>query len=320
VVRVEDTDAEAVAGRVRILSDSDAGRNIRPRGQDMRNGQEVLPSGTTVGPGQMGLLAAAGVSGVRVHERPRVAILSNGDEIAGPHEFERVREGNAIPETNAPTLAAAVLLSGGIPVRLGVARDNAESIIEKVDLVRTGDADVLLTSGGASMGEHDLFKRVLDELGFQLKFWRVKMRPGTPFSFGWLPRKDGRTPIAVFGLPGNPASSFVTYQIFARPFLLRMGGHRHVHRRVVPARAGETLRSGENVTHFLRVVLQGNAGLPIASLTGSQTSGLVHGQGLAQGLAVVPEGVAEIREGEVLNVVLLDDLGHDGDEPGYGPG
>lgn len=320
VVRVEDTDAEKVPGRLRVFSDSDGLRNIRPEGQDMREGHEVLPRGTTVGAGQVGLLAATGASTVKVHGRPQVAILSNGDEIAGPHEFERVRNGKAIPETNAPSLAAAVSLAGGIPLRLGVAKDTVESILEKVETARSGTADVLLTSGGASMGEHDLFKRVLDRVGFQLDFWRVKMRPGTPFSFGWLPRKGDASPIAVFGLPGNPASSFVTFQIFARPFLLRMGGHTRIHRRIVRAQAGDTFRSAKDFTHFFRVALKGNSGLPVASLTGSQTSGLVSGQGLAQGLAVVPEGLTEISEGDTLQVLLLDDLGHDGDEPGYAPG
>ena len=165
------------------------------------------------------------------------------------------------------------------------------------------------------MGEFDLVKRVLGEEGLELDFWRVKMRPGTPFSFGHLPGSD--TPLPVFGLPGNPASSFVTFQVFVRPFLLRLAGHSRIHRPVFRAKAGEPLRSPNHLTHFLRVTLEGDPTRPVVWLAGSQTSGLVKGQGLASGLAVVPEGTEELREGQDVSVVLLDDFGIGGTEPGY---
>ncbi len=321
VVRVEDTDAEATPGEVRIFSAPESRKDIRPGGQDMRKGDEILVAGTTIGPGQIGLLAATGTQAITVRRQPRVAVLSNGDEIASISEFHRVVAGEAIPETNSPTLAAAVAGAGAVPLPLGIARDTKESILEKVDQAREGGADVLLTSGGASMGEFDLFKRVLDDEGMELDFWRVKMRPGTPFSFGFLPgkdgEKDGETPMAVFGLPGNPASSFVTFQILCRPYLLSVAGHSRVHRPVVIARAGEPLRSPGGLTHFFRVTLHGDPAIPDARLTGSQTSGLVRGQGLAGGLAVVPEGITEIPEGESVRVVLLDDFGLGGDRPGF---
>ena len=268
----------------------------------------------------MGLLAASGASRVPVHCKPRVATLSNGDELAAAKDFHQVMEGASIPETNSPSLAAAVELAGGIPFPLGIARDTRESILEKVEEAREGGADVLVTSGGASMGERDLFKRVLEDHGFQLDFWRVKMRPGTPFSFGILPSRDGRGPMPVFGLPGNPASSFVTFQIFCRPFILRLAGHRNIHRRVIPAVAGEPFQSPLHLTHFFRIVLKGGPPFPEALLTGPQTSGLVRGQGHADGLAVVPEGQSEIRRGEEVKVILLDDFGIGGDGPGYLPG
>jgi len=319
IVRVEDTDSEKEPGRVRVHSDPGQGKDIRPKGQDMLEGEEVLPPGTSIGPGQIGLLAATGAEGVRVHRKPRVAVLSNGDEIAGAGEFHRVLAGDAIPETNSPTLAAAILGTRGIPIHLGVARDTPESILDKVARARIEKADVLVTSGGASMGEHDLFKRVLDELGFELDFWRVKMRPGTPFSLGFLPPEGGEQPIPVFGLPGNPASSFVTFQIFCRPFLLTLAGHRRIHRPVVLAKAGEAFRSPKRLSHFFRVTLHGNPVYPLAMTTGPQTSGLVQGQGFAQGLAVIPEGVEEISRGSELRVILLDDFGLGGEEPGFIP-
>ena len=317
VIRVEDSDAELTPGKVRIFSESDRARNIRPGAQDMREGEEVLPAGTSMGPGQIGLLAATGAREVLVHRRPRVAILSNGDELADSEEFHRVLSGKAIPETNGPTLAAAVEILGGVPIQLGIARDNRESILEKVDEARAQEADVLLTSGGASLGELDLFKRVLGDIGLQLEFWRVKMRPGTPFSFGSLPPENGAKPLPVFGLPGNPASSFVTFQILCRPFLLRLAGHKLAHRSVLWARAGSALHSPEHLTHFFRVTLRGDSASPVADLAGPQTSGLVRSQGLAHGLAVVPEGESRIAEGDPVRVILLSDFGLGGSEPGY---
>ena len=316
VVRVEDTDAERTPGRVKIFADGDTNRNIRPGGQDMQEGEEVLRAGASLGAGQLGLLAATGTTSVLVRRRPRVAILSNGDELAGAEDFHRVVAGKGIPETNAPTLAAAVRLAGGIPIPLGIARDTPQDILRKVEEAKDGEADVLFTSGGASMGEKDLFKRVLIDAGLELDFWRVKMRPGTPFSFGFLPGGDGRR-IAVFGLPGNPASSFVTYQVFGRPYLLALAGHAKVHRQVMLGRAGQDLSSPAHLTHFFRVTFHGDPAEPRVKLTGPQTSGLVRGQGLAQGLAVVPEGVEAIREGERIRVMLLDDLGLGSQGLGY---
>jgi len=316
VIRVEDTDAEGTPGKVRVFSHGDVGRHIRPGGQDMQEGEEILPAGTTIGPGQVGLLHASGAQTIYLPRRPRVAILSNGDELVAHGDFQRVLAGRGIPETNSPTLAAAVTLAGGIPLPLGIARDDPADILEKVEKAREERADVLLTSGGASMGEKDLFKRTLVEAGLTLDFWRVKIRPGTPFSFGFLPGKGDR-PLPVFGLPGNPASSFVTFQLFCRPFILRLAGHHRVHRPIIMAIAGEDLKSPSHLTHFFRVVLRGDPAIPDALLTGPQTSGLVRGQGLAQGLAVVPEGVSLIGKGQSVRVVLLDDMGLGSHEAGY---
>jgi molybdopterin molybdotransferase len=317
VVPVEDTDAEATPGQVLVFSHDAPGRHVRPGGQDMREGEEVLASGTSLGSGQMGLIAAAGAKTVLVHRRPRVGILSNGDELASADDFRRVLVGKAIPETNSATLAAAISASGGIPVTLEIARDNRESILTQVDAARKQRADILLTSGGASMGEKDLLKRVLEEIGFDLDFWRVRIRPGTPFSFGVLPEAGDTPPLPVFGLPGNPASSFVTFQIFARPFLLALAGHRRIHRPMLTATAGDAFESPPHLTHFFRVNLRGDPAEPSARLTGPQGSGLVRGGGLARGLAVVPEGVSLVNPGERIRVILLDEMGLGGNRPGF---
>ncbi|RMH14454.1 MAG: molybdopterin molybdenumtransferase MoeA, partial [Gemmatimonadetes bacterium] len=241
VVRVEGTDAEAgQPGRVRVLADRDAGGNVRPGGQDWAAGERLLSAGTTVTPGVVAVLAAAGRSSVRVHGRPTVALLPNGDELAPPHDHERLRAGHAIPESNSHTLAAAVRQVGAHARRLDPVPDDEDALAAA--LARTLDADVLVTLGGASMGEGDLIKRVLDRHGFELDFWRVRMRPGSPVSFGLLARPEG-PPLPVFGLPGNPASAFVTFQVFVRPFVLALAGHARVHRRVVRATAAEDIPS-----------------------------------------------------------------------------
>ena len=315
VIRVEDTDREAHRpGTVRILSARDAGKNIRPGGQDMRPGDMVLAPGTSVGPGQIGVAAAAGRSGLDVHRRPRVAVLSSGDELRDAQHFDEVVAGEGIPETNGPTLEAAALAIGCEVLPRGLALDDDEHIRQQVE--RAGDADVLVTSGGASMGEADLFKRVLDGLGFELDFWRVKLRPGSPFSFGWLDRPRG-TRLPVFGLPGNPASAFVTFELFVRPFLLRLAGHRRIHRRVLWALAGDELASAPRLTHVHRVVLEAQQGGTVAKLTGPQGSGLVSSLGRAQGLAVIPAGQSGIAPGEPVQVILLDAGEGASERPGY---
>lgn len=304
VVRVEHTDAEAgQPGWIVVRRGSDAGRNVRPGGQDMTEGEEVLTPGTTMAPGPIGVAAALGRFEVAVHRRPRVAVLSNGDELRGPGRFDDVVQGRGIPETNGPTLAAAVREMGGEAIELGIARDDPDDIRKRV-----GDAlaaDVLVTSGGASMGEADLLKRVLEDMGLEVDFWRVRIRPGSPFSLARLPRKDGDS-LPVLGLPGNPASAFVTFEVFVRPFLRRLAGHRRVRRRTIRAVAGEPLRSTRRLTHFHRVTLDEGRYPPVARLAGHQNSGLVRSLALADGLAVVREG-GGVPEGGPVNVILLGD-------------
>jgi molybdopterin molybdotransferase len=173
-------------------------------------------------------------------------------------------------------------------------------------VARASDADAFVTLGGASMGEGDLFKTVLEDLGLQLEFWRVKIRPGSPVSFGYLPRKNGIRQ-AVFGLPGNPASTFVTFEIFVRPFLLALAGHVQLHRPTVSALATEDLTTAPDLIGFLRVRLSGSGASLQASLTGPQGSGLVGSLGAADGLALIPEGVRTIPRGAPVDVMLLDE-------------
>ena len=303
VIRVEDTDREETdTGDLHVYSDRDRGRHVRPAGQDWLEGAIALESGAGLGPGQIAVLAAARVSMVSVHRRPTVAILASGNELVdldcpslNPH---------GIPESNSHYTSAAVRAAGGTPLRLGIARDDRADIQQH--LAKAADADVLVTLGGASVGEGDLFKSVLEDLGLELEFWRVKIRPGSPMSFGRLPR-EGRGGQAVFGLPGNPASTFVTFELFVRPFLLALGGHSRLRRPTVSALAGVDLPTSEELTGFLRVRLTGSGAELEASLAGPQGSGLVRSLGAADGLAIIPAGVAVIPRGAPVDVMLLDD-------------
>jgi len=301
VVRVEDTDAEGEGGTVQILNDRDAEHNVRPAGQDMRPGELLLARGHTVSPGSTGVLAAAGVDQVPVCRPASVAILTTGDELRGPDGFADVRAGTAIPDSNGPMVAAMIAEAGGLPTHLGIAGDDAEALAARIE--EAADADVLVTIGGASMGEADLVKRVLDELGYEHDFWRVRMRPGSPVGFGWLPRAGRRQP--VFSLPGNPASAFVTFEVFVRPFLRRLGGHTTTERRKIMCRTAAPLRTPASLTYFLRVALDGSDSDATVRLTGSQGSGLVSGLARTEGLTIIEKDVSELQEGDEVTVMLI---------------
>lgn len=301
VVRVEHTDAEVDAGTVRIRSDADSGRHVRAAGQDMAAGALLLEQGHAVTPGAIGVLAAAGMEAVSVHERPSVALLPTGDELRRMDRYDDVVRGLGVPESNGTMLAALCRDIGATPVDLGIALDDEADLARRIEAGRA--ADVLITIGGASMGDADLVKRVLDRAGFDLDFWRVRMRPGSPISFGWL-TNDGRRQ-AVFGLPGNPSSAYVTFEVFVRPYLLRLAGHRRVLRRTIRCTAGEPMATPAALTYFQRVRLVEGADGTEARLTGPQLSGLVRGLAQADGLAVIPADRPDVAVGDRIDVMLL---------------
>ena len=301
VVRVEDTDRETDSGFVLIRDQRDVGHNVRPAGQDMRPGELLLPRGHTISPGSIGVLAAAGVELVPVHKAPTVAILTTGDELRGPDRFADVLAGHAVPDSNGPMLAAMVADAASSAILLGIADDDPGSLAERIE--QAADADILVTVGGASMGEADLVKRVLDQMGYEHGFWRVRMRPGSPIGFGWLPRAGRRQP--VFSLPGNPASAFVTFEVFVRPFLRKLGGHVHTRRRRITCRTTAPLKTPARLTHFLRVAVDGFGHDATVRLTGSQGSGLVSGLAKTEGLTIIHEDVSALEEGDEVTVMLI---------------
>ena len=292
VVRVEHTDAGDDI--VTITEDGDAGRNIRRRGEDLREGETALAAGHAIGPAAMGVLAIVGRARVPVVRRPVVAVLSNGDELVDLDDFDQVRAGEKIVNSNSYSLLGAIAAAGCVPRLLGIARDDPADIRAKLE---SGlDADVLVTSAGAAVGEHDRVKDVLDELGYELDYWRVRMRPGSPASLGRIPRPDGR-PLPVWGLPGNPVSALATFMVLVRPPLRRMLGRSRVHDAVFPVEAAERIPSKPGKTHFQRVIIEPGDPLPLARPTGAQGSGILTSMTKADALFVVPEGMRGVEPG-----------------------
>lgn len=307
VVRVEDTDGETgTPGTVAIHSPRDRGRHVRPAGQDMRRGQRLLSPGERLTPGRMGLLAAAGRDPVRVHPPPRVTILPTGDELRRPRDFADVEAGFAIPESNGPVLAATCRALDLPTTLLPPTPDDDAALDAALD--QAHDADVLITLGGASMGTADRVKVVLARRRFELDFWRVRMRPGSPFSFGHLPRSEGSPSLPVFGLPGNPASAFVTFLVLVRPFLMVLAGRQDPHLPTDVARTGAPLPAHPERTQFVRVRLEEDGpGSWVTRPTGPQGSGLVQSVAAAEALAVVPAGPRDLAAGSPVRILRLND-------------
>ena len=299
VIRIEHTDGGR-DGRVLIRVESDARRNIRLAGEDLQRGDKVHQAGTEVTPAVVGSLAAMGWPDVAVRRRLRVGVLSNGNELADFDDLDDVLAGRRIMNSNEHGLVALLSATGAEPVRLGIARDETADVRRRIETA--GEIDALITSAGVSVGDHDHVKEALDSLGMKHGFWRVRMRPGSPMTFGVL---DGRP---VFGLPGNPVSVMVTFHVFVQPALRALAGHSKVRRRTLMARAAEDISSPEQLTHFFRVRLEpGVDGGYEARLTGPQGSGILSSMVSADALAIVPEGRAAILRGESLEVIPLKD-------------
>lgn len=286
------------ADSVLILRDSDAHRNVRARGEDLRAGDRVLEAGRVVRPAEMGVMATVGYADVAVRRRPRIGILANGDELVDLADFEQVERGRRIVNSNSYGLAGAVRATGGEPVLLGIAADDEASI--RAHLERARGLDALISTAGASVGDHDLLKDVLEEIGFELDFWRVRMRPGSPVSFGRL----GGMP--VFGLPGNPVSALVTFEVLVRPAIRRMLGRPDVYPPTIVVRVAERIASNPDLTLFLRVRLaRGEDGGWSARLTGPQGSGILTSVTAADALLIVPAGATPIEAGEAARAIPI---------------
>ena len=292
VVRVEFTEPSDTS--VRIFQPEPQGANIRPKGEDVKEGECIIPKGTQLRPAEIGMLAILAKSFVLVHQRPRVAILSTGDELA---DLDEKFDENKIVNSNSYGIAAAVQEAGGIPLLLGIAKDTPESLKEKIS--QGLGCDILVLSGGVSMGDYDFTKVVFAELGADMHFWKLAIRPGQPLAFGKIQGK------LAFGLPGNPVSSMVTFEQLVRLAVMKMGGCRYLERPVVEAEFQEKFSKHPDRRHFLRGILEQKNGKLTVRTTGPQGSGILTSMVKANGLIDIPEDVEKINPGDTVRVQVL---------------
>ncbi len=297
VIRGEDTET-LVDGRVQIAVTAKSGHDIRERGESMRAGEVVLAAGTEITPGVVGMLAMVKASSVLVYRQPRVAILSTGDELEG---LDEPIDANKIPDANSYALMAQVQALGIAPVLLGIARDDPDHL--RGLLQRGLQFDVLLVSGGTSVGVHDYVRPTLEALGVQMKFWGVAMKPGHPMAFGVAPLTW------IFGLPGNPVSSMVCFEQFVAPALRCIMGLAKLHRATASVKLARDVKHRPGRTDFVRVMLSKVADERLATPTGNQGSGILHSMAMAEGLMVIPAESKGIAAGEMVTVQLLDGTG-----------
>lgn len=299
IIPVEDTDdnwqkgAASPPPRVNILKPADEGAHIRRAGENIPAGAMVMAAGTLIRPAELGMLAAVGQAEIKVIRKPKALILTTGDELADIHQ--PLTPGK-IRDTNSYTLAGLVRQAGGMPARLPIASDSLDSIRRLYRTALAQQPDMLISSAGVSVGAADLVKVVMDELG-DINFWRINMRPGKPLAYGAM---QG---IPFFGLPGNPVSAMVTFEIFVRPALAKLAGQSFQPPIITAKIAADMPSDGRR--SYNRVTLSRCDGQVIARSTGIQSSGALMSMVLADGLAIIPEGRRLVPAGAELSVLLL---------------
>ncbi len=292
VVMVEDTAVEGA--RVRIHKTASLGQHVRRAGEDVRPGLLIAEPGAILRAPLVGMLAALGRSVVSVRARPRVAVLATGDELVEP---DRLRDDGRIVSSNSWALCAGLRELGAEPVYLGIAPDEPDEIERRFRAALGCDA--VISTGGVSVGDRDWIKQVLVGLGGQMRLWRIAMKPGAPLAFVMV----GERP--VFGLPGNPVSTLVTFEQFVRPALLRMMGHEKVFRPVASARLDADYKKPAGRAHFVRVHLERRGAELWARESGEQGSNILLALVRADGLAFVPAEATRLARGEAVAVQLL---------------
>ncbi len=297
VIRKEDTDGGSQ--KVVIRESRDVWKNIRQAGEDYQRGDVLAKRGTPMRPALIGVLASSGVATVQVFRRPRVAIISSGNELVDIDEFDEVKAARRIVSTNSYTLDALTRAAGAVPVDLGIAADTKASLRKKLEAAR--DCDLIITSAGVSVGDLDHTRDVFADLGGKQRFWKVRMRPGAPLAFGML--KD----IPWLGLSGNPVSAMVSFELFIRPALRKMQGYTNFFRRTLTVTLEEEVKIAANLTHFLRaLVTRKEDGTFVARLTGLQSSGALTSMTKANALLIVPETSQTVAKGAQLKALMLD--------------
>lgn len=305
VIRQEDTDYGDPV--VTIVKDRDCGVNFRRAGEDLRAGALALAAGTELEAAHLGVLASLAVAHPVVFRRPRVGILGSGDEIVGIDRPDYILSGRKTASSNTHTLRALIRRAGGEPVDLGLAADSVESL--RRHLEAGSDCDLLVTTAGISVGEHDHLRSAIESMGGRLDLWKLRMRPGAPVGFGIV------LGIPWIGLPGNPVSTMVTFELFARPAIRAMMGHAQPFRRAVPVTLTEPVAVGPKLQHFLRAIVSEAEPLPEVRLTGPQGSGILTSMVLANALLILPEGRHAAGPGDRLDAIRLDDPRHQAEPP-----
>jgi molybdopterin molybdotransferase len=297
VVRFEDTDEpqrKMSFTEIGILSEVKVGSDIRRAGEDIAQGSIVLRQGTLIRPSEIGVLASLGRSMVKVIRRPVVAILATGDELV---DINQPLPPGKIYNSNTYSVAALVVRYGGVPQILGVALDSEDSLVAKLHMAL--DSDILITTGGVSMGDYDVVKDILANEG-EIVFWQVRMKPGKPLAFGTIKG------IPHLGLPGNPVSSMVTFELFARPAILKMMGKKNLAKPTIEAIIENPVVNSDERRIFARAVVEKRSGQYFARLTGPQGSGILTSMTIANGLVVVSEDKARVAAGDMVQVMMLD--------------
>jgi len=292
VVMVEDTRPEGKY--VEIFKEVEPEENIRKKGEDIKKGRCIIRKGTLLKPAHIGVMASLGISKVEVSKKPKIAVLATGDELVDVHE--KLTPGK-IRSSNTYSLYSQIVNCGGIPKNLGIAKDQPNKLKAKI---KEGlNCDLILTSGGVSVGDYDLVKLVLAEMGTDIKFWQVAMRPGKPLVFG---RIKG---VPVFGLPGNPVSSMVSFEIFVKPAIIKMLGQGGDYRNAVNAILEEKITKKKGLKYFLRAKTRWENGIYVTRTTGAQGSGILKSMALANSLIILPEEKKHIKKGEEVTVWFL---------------
>lgn len=308
IVPFEETDeplrdvgqAATKAESVHIFKAAGVGANIRYRAEDITHGQTVIPAGRVMRASEIGVLASVGLTEVPVYRRPVVAILSTGDEITEPGQ---PLQPGRIYDANAHSIAALVARYGGIPRLLGIAHDTVADLTAKIH--EGLDADMLVTSAGVSRGDFDVVKDVLAREG-AIDFWTVRMRPGKPLAFGAFNAPDG-SKVPHLGLPGNPVSSMVSFELFGRPAIFTMLGRSDWERPVLRAITRDRVVNPDERRFYARcIVTKGDDGRYYASLTGPQGSGILTSMSAANALTIIPETQKTAEPGDEIDVMMLD--------------
>jgi molybdopterin molybdotransferase len=304
VVMVEKT--ESGDGFVLVKTEPRPGENIRKAGEDFRAGDVVIRKGSLIRPAEVSMLATVGVPFVLVHKRPRVAVISTGDELC---DINEAPPSGKISNSNGYALAALVAAAGAVPIQLGIAKDTKESLRHK--LTAALSADCIISSGGVSVGDYDFVKDVLKDMGSSMIFWKVAMKPGKPLAFGVIGGKP------AFGLPGNPISSMVAFEQFVRPTLLKMAGKTGLFRQTFKAELTKDIKIKPGRMNFIRAELQATENGFTATPLDGQGSGMIMTMVRANSFVIVPQDSSGFRQGDIVRVQPFDDTIFTAGRPGY---